>query len=460
MTRLLAVITVAALVGQTLAASCGGSGIPFRLEVLPQGQPVLGCASPSCFGAESGGKAILHDSQFSAGPNGEDGFFREGDLTRSRSRYADAPSQQAQCPSSFSSTSCPASNSWVGGIQEQSDGSLGVQCCKYEGMRFATEVGRPIVHAGEVYSGGEVIRDGRQTGFDLISNVRKVTGQDGSVAYELTVHRMNCLPDPVEEENDVGIESQSDINRILDKVVDVQEQGDGGNDQVVQVGEAVVPVQSAGYYYPVSGGVPACFSKDTIVQTTEGIKSMDEVEIGDMVLSMEGEMPRYSRVESFIHRLPDVETSFIKLETHQDDVLKLTPQHFIYRTECENPLFNVQMIHAEKLQVGDCLYKRSNSSDLDKVVVTDISVVTEIGAFSPMTANGDIIVNDLVASCHNVIRSSSLSHTLIHYMSKVESAVRHFFQLTDKSNGHIDLPFGFEYLFRALDQFVPAVMMK
>lgn len=47
-------------------------------------------------------------------------------------------------------------------------------------MRFAAEVGRPVVHQGEVYSGGEVIRDGRQTGFDLISNIKKVNGQDGS----------------------------------------------------------------------------------------------------------------------------------------------------------------------------------------------------------------------------------------------------------------------------------------
>ncbi|TMS32415.1 hypothetical protein L596_000254 [Steinernema carpocapsae] len=410
MKKFLTVLSVTALLGQGLGASCGGSGIPFRFEVLPNGQPVLGCASPSCFGAENGGRSILHDSQFSAGPNGEDGFFREGDMTRSRSRYSDAPSQQAQCPSSFSSTSCPGSNSWVGGIQEQPDGSLGVQCCKYDGMRFATEVGRPVVHPGEVYSGGEVIRDSRQTGFDLISNVRKVSGQDGSVAYELTVHRMNCLPDPPEEENEVAIESQQEISRILEKVVDVQEQGDNGNDQVVQVGEAVVPVQSAGYYYPVAGGVPACFSKDTVVQTPEGFKTMDEIKIGDMVLSIDGDMPRYSPVMSFLHRLPDVETSFIKIYTHEEDVLKLTPQHFIYRTVCENPQFNAEMIHAEKLRVGDCLYKRTNTTDLDKVVITDIMVVKEIGAFSPMTANGDIIVNDLLASCHNVVRSSSLSH--------------------------------------------------
>lgn len=58
--------------------------------------------------------------------------------------------------------------------------SLSLQCCRYDGLRFAAEVGRPIVHAGEVYSGGEVIRDGRQTGFDLISDIKKIEAEDGS----------------------------------------------------------------------------------------------------------------------------------------------------------------------------------------------------------------------------------------------------------------------------------------
>ncbi|KAK6058353.1 hypothetical protein COOONC_04079, partial [Cooperia oncophora] len=46
------------------AASCGGSAIPFRFEVLPSGNPVLGCASPSCFGGGPGGSQGLSDTNF------------------------------------------------------------------------------------------------------------------------------------------------------------------------------------------------------------------------------------------------------------------------------------------------------------------------------------------------------------------------------------------------------------
>lgn len=52
-----------------------------------------------------------------------------------------------------------------------------------------------------------MIRGGRQISFDVIANVRKVVKQgvgQGSagakVSYEVTVRRMNCLPDPPEPE--------------------------------------------------------------------------------------------------------------------------------------------------------------------------------------------------------------------------------------------------------------------
>ncbi|VDN26005.1 unnamed protein product [Gongylonema pulchrum] len=41
-------------------------------------------------------------------------------------------------------------------------------------------MGKPVVHEGEVFSGGEVIRDGRQTGFDLISNIKQLRDGDGA----------------------------------------------------------------------------------------------------------------------------------------------------------------------------------------------------------------------------------------------------------------------------------------
>ncbi|KAK6032692.1 intein splicing region, partial [Ostertagia ostertagi] len=420
---MLFLVLMLAAIPLSRAASCGSSAMPFRFEVLPSGNPVLGCATPSCFGGGPGGSESLSDAIFQPSAEGEDGFLREGDQQRTHTRLSSAPAQQAQCPSGFESNSCSFNDrSWVGGFLASPDGSLRLQCCTYDGMRFAEEVGRPIVHSGEVYSGvsgegfgfvsvgreerqqcgeykkqkkgavakpcscligpmqdctslftrldightlmavrlivlppspGEVLRDGRQTGFDLISNIKKIDAEDGTTAYELTVMRMNCLPDPAEPINDVALDP-NDISRILDKVGEVRSQPTGeaqqpplsdsyevpvneqpaAAEEIVQVGEQVIPVTSAGFYYPVASGVPACFTGDTMVETPSGMKRMDLLKIGDLVLTAELNSTVFTPVTSFLHRLPDTVASFIRLQT-EDGELKLTPQHFIYKVSFE-----------------------------------------------------------------------------------------------------------------------------
>lgn len=140
MLRSLAVLFL--LVPSTLTASCGGSGIPFRFEVLPSGTPVLGCGTPQCFGADAGGRSILHDSRFNPGADGEDGFFREGDMQRIRSRFDRAPAQQAECPSGFDSTTCSNPLTWVGGFLSSPDGrycpSVSMTLCLYVSMYLSS----------------------------------------------------------------------------------------------------------------------------------------------------------------------------------------------------------------------------------------------------------------------------------------------------------------------------------
>ncbi|XGW10448.1 hypothetical protein V3C99_012161 [Haemonchus contortus] len=452
------------------AASCGGSAIPFRFEVLPSGSPVLGCATPSCFGGGTGGVGGLNDALFQPNADGEDGFIREGDQQRSRTRLSSAPAQQAQCPVSFDSNSCSTDDrSWVGGFLASPDGSLRLQCCTYEGMRFAEEVGRPIVHSGEVYSGGEVLRDGRQTGFDLISNVKKIDAEDGSTAYELTVMRLNCLPDPAEPINDVAMDP-NDISRILDKVGDVRAQQPAGDaqqpplsdsyevpvneqpangEEIVQVGEQVVPVTSAGFYYPVASGVPACFTGDTMVETPSGTKRMDELKIGDLVLTAELNSTVFTPVTSFLHRLPDTVASFIKLQTDEEE-LKLTPQHFIFKVDCDNIDYNVDMKFAEELKAGDCLYHTRNNA-LRKVVIRSVTAVRERGVYAPMTSSGDLLANNIYVSCHSVVKTSTLSQTFLDFAAHVQRKMRSLFGIAE--DGH--LPTTTEFFLNIIDHVIP-----
>uniref|UniRef100_A0A914W217 Uncharacterized protein n=1 Tax=Plectus sambesii TaxID=2011161 RepID=A0A914W217_9BILA len=163
------------------ASSCGTGAVPFRLEVLPSGAISIGCAVPSCFGGEEGGAdAHQHeDSKFNPSDetaNRKDGFIRDNDAQRPRFRQETAPRQKAVCEDVASSLACTGLNEWVGGIGGSKDGNgpMKLQCCTYSGMAQSTVLGGTVIGENEALIGGEVLTNGRQTAFDVISNVQQI----------------------------------------------------------------------------------------------------------------------------------------------------------------------------------------------------------------------------------------------------------------------------------------------
>ncbi|CAI4228591.1 unnamed protein product [Auanema sp. JU1783] len=198
------------------ASYCGENGVPFSLEVLPSGLPVLGCAQPTCIAQLADD---VEDSVFNNDNYGQaDGFFREGD--RNRQGYVQTNKMKANCSGHFDALSCSKKNQWVGGIEyiDHSRQPLVLQCCSFEGLRFSQDVGVTTIGAGEAVTGGEVIREGRQISFDVIANLRKVVDPDDSriISYEVTIRRMNCLPDPSESETPVSEGVYEEVVRVLE----------------------------------------------------------------------------------------------------------------------------------------------------------------------------------------------------------------------------------------------------
>uniref|UniRef100_A0A915MBT4 Uncharacterized protein n=1 Tax=Meloidogyne javanica TaxID=6303 RepID=A0A915MBT4_MELJA len=207
-----------------IASFCGKSGVPYSLEILANGAPVLGCAQPSCvISAVDENGEFQEDSQFLTDANGQsDGFFREGDRAVKRYRHPSGAKIVANCSGQFNELSCPRRNQWVGGIEyiDHPRQPLILQCCTFEGLRFSQEVGSTSIGPGEAITGGEVVRGGRQISFDVIANVRKIVkhgeGPEGSkMSYEVTVRRMNCLPDPPETEVEFDLDVASEVSKIL-----------------------------------------------------------------------------------------------------------------------------------------------------------------------------------------------------------------------------------------------------
>jgi hypothetical protein len=93
-----------------------------------------------------------------------------------------------------------------------------------------------------------------------------------------------------------------------------------------------------------------------------------------------------------------------------------------------------QAVYAEDVRVGDCLFvvvsellRTSLASDaqsrhirkfqsardsyFEETRVTAVSIVREHGVYSPMTSNGDVVVNGILASCYNVVNNKYMQKT-------------------------------------------------
>ncbi|VDN41026.1 unnamed protein product, partial [Gongylonema pulchrum] len=202
-------------------------------------------------------------------------------------------------------------------------------------------------------------------------------------------------------------------------------------------------------YYPVYYR-RRCFSGDTVVITAQGNKTMRQLQIGDYVLTKEGDSVRYTTVKSFLHRLPNQATDFLWLQLSDGNSLKITPYHFVYRTQCNSKRPTIHMLYANELQEGDCLFTVNSTLGSGKAYLLSKKAVTEFGAYAPLTESGDIIANNVYVSCHGHLRPSHLAHTFVYWMQ----AIQRWFS-GEKSQKRIDLPFGTHFFLEILEYIIP-----
>ncbi|XP_014599079.1 PREDICTED: sonic hedgehog protein A [Polistes canadensis] len=163
-----------------------------------------------------------------------------------------------------------------------------------------------------------------------------------------------------------------------------------------------------------SGG---CFPGKSYVRTEDGLrKRLDEVQLGERVAAMnsKGELI-YSEVIAFLDRAPKEKRQFVRLYTESGRVLTLTPAHLV-------PIEGRSTIFAARVKIGDQILIVDNKNDDDKVSsggnqrrirwdrVIETKLVLEMGVFAPLTTEGTLLVDDVIASCYAVIDSQTLAH--------------------------------------------------
>ncbi|KAK6111980.1 hypothetical protein QQG55_45830 [Brugia pahangi] len=179
------------------ASYCGEDAIPFSLQALQSGQPVLGCARPSCFGW---GVKTDNGARFYRIHRKNDGFMRRTDLKKyDKAKIMARESQLAFCEKNYASSSCDENMQWVGGLSPSSNITtqpLLLKCCTFDNLKNSWDRGIADVNPGQIVVGGEVMQDERQYAFDYIANIKKYSKKNGSIAYSVTIRRFWCLPYP------------------------------------------------------------------------------------------------------------------------------------------------------------------------------------------------------------------------------------------------------------------------
>lgn len=158
------------------------------------------------------------------------------------------------------------------------------------------------------------------------------------------------------------------------------------------------------------------------------IATIDQLKIGDKVLAQsESGTLIYSRVVMFMDHKPDIFiNNYVVIEMENPlRRIELTKRHLIFASKA-NTTF--QTIFAEKIKPGDLVKVLSptNSSELITAKVTKVSLQRKRGAFAPLTEEGTILVNGVLASCYALTENQNTAHMSFLPWRKAFDFTKHF----------------------------------
>ena len=145
----------------------------------------------------------------------------------------------------------------------------------------------------------------------------------------------------------------------------------------------------------------------TVTTRDDGVKRMDQLEIGDMVLTKEG---TYDKVYSFGHLDRDRKTEFLHIQSEgvHHAPLEITADHLVL-------VDSLGFVPAGQVKPGDRLVSTSTMTSTTSdtgtaVVVLSVHKVQRHGMYAPFTTSGTIVVNGLIASNYIALPPVFQSH--------------------------------------------------
>jgi hypothetical protein len=147
-----------------------------------------------------------------------------------------------------------------------------------------------------------------------------------------------------------------------------------------------------------------CFPADATVRTEAGaVKAMRDVRLGDRLqVAMADGSLGYEEVYLNTHKDGTSSASYAVLKLASGRALTLSPRHFIPVAQDAGAVWEDRVTRdADEVRPGDFLWSRADNGGtvLDQVVESETEVA--VGAYNPLTMNGTIVVDGVVASAHS-----------------------------------------------------------
>jgi len=171
------------------------------------------------------------------------------------------------------------------------------------------------------------------------------------------------------------------------------------------------------------GGGGACFHGDDSVMTNYGAMKMSDIVGRDDIQVMTRNADQkleLSNIFTWAHADPSVKFDYHVFTTESGHKLPITGAHLMYETDCNG---NSQTVFAKRVQVGKCLYVNDNGEFKESKIV-EITKESKVGVYSPITENGNIIVNDVLASCYSYYENEQILKIIFSFVHQTSRMVR------------------------------------
>lgn len=154
-----------------------------------------------------------------------------------------------------------------------------------------------------------------------------------------------------------------------------------------------------------AGGGNSCFPAEaSVCERKIGCMRISELRVGDELRTGSGNS--FSPVVAFLHTDEQSFVEYMCISHSAGEDLHISPGHILRLLSRSE---GARWVHAHLVRPGDMLHSGAGPS-----MVSQVGTVRKQGAYAPLTASGQLLVEGVLCSCYASPPSLKLSHSICH----------------------------------------------